>query len=143
MCIRDRSSTTDLTTLVLVFPPLNEDDAYTVLPFFWLPEDTLALRLRRDHVMYDVWEKQGFLKTTEGNVVHYGFIEQFICQLGERYNIREIAYDRWNASMMVQTLQDDGFTTVSYTHLMEAILVSDMDTEFEVVGGSNFEEEDS
>ena len=110
----DLSSTTDLTTLVLVFPPLNEDDAYTVLPFFWLPEDTLGLRVRRDHVMYDVWEKQGFLKTTEGNVVHYGFIEQFICQLGERYNIREIAYDRWNASMMVQTLQDGGFTMIPF-----------------------------
>ena len=54
-----------------------------VLPFFWLPEDTLALRVRRDHVMYDVWEKQGFLQTTEGNVVHYGFIEKFICELGE------------------------------------------------------------
>ena len=110
----DLSSTTDLTTLVLVFPPLNEEGVYTVLPFFWLPEDTLALRVRRDHVMYDVWEKQGFLKTTEGNVVHYGFIEQFICQLGERYNIREIAYDRWNATMMVQALQDDGFTMIPF-----------------------------
>ena len=59
--------------------------------------------------MYDVWKKQGFIQTTEGNVVHYGFIEQFICQLGERYNIREIAYDRWNATMMVQALEDDGF----------------------------------
>ena len=39
-----------------------------VLPFFWLPEDTLQLRVRRDHVMYDVWEKQGYIKTTEGNV---------------------------------------------------------------------------
>ena len=105
----DLSSTSDLTTLVLVFPPTDEDGTYTVLPFFWLPEDTLPLRVRRDHVMYDVWEKQKFITTTEGNVVHYGFIEQFICQLAERYNIREIAYDRWNASMMVQTLQDDGF----------------------------------
>ena len=52
----------------------------------------------------------GFIKTTEGNVVHYGFIEQFICQLGERYNIREIAHDRWNATRMVQTLEDDGVT---------------------------------
>ena len=85
-----------------------------VLPFFWLPEETLQLRVRRDHVMYDKWEKQGYLMTTEGNVVHYGFIEQFICQLGERYNIREIAYDRWNATMMVQTLQDDGFTMVPF-----------------------------
>ena len=110
----DLSSTSDLTTLVLVFPPNDETEPYIVLPFFWLPEDTLQLRVRRDHVMYDKWEKQGYLMTTEGNVVHYGFIEQFICQLGERYNIREIAYDRWNATMMVQSLQDDGFTMVPF-----------------------------
>ena len=110
----DLSSTSDLTTLVLVFPPSDETEPYTVLPFFWLPEETLQLRVRRDHVMYDKWEKQGYLMTTEGNVVHYGFIEQFICRLGERYNIREIAYDRWNASMMVQALQDDGFTMVPF-----------------------------
>ena len=84
------------------------------IPVEELPEDTLDLRVRRDHVMYDVWKKQGFIQTTEGNVVHYGFIEQFICQLGERYNIREIAYDRWNATMMVQALEDDGFTMIPF-----------------------------
>ena len=110
----DLSSTSDLTTLVLVFPPVEEGEPYQVLPFFWLPEETLQLRVRRDHVMYDVWQKQGFIHTTEGNVVHYGFIEQFIIQLGERYNIREIAYDRWNATMMVQALEDDGFTMVPF-----------------------------
>lgn len=110
----DLSSTSDLTTIVLVFPPGDDTGPYIVLPFFWLPEEMLPLRVRRDHVMYDVWEKQGHIMTTEGNVVHYGFIEQFICQLGERFNIREIAYDRWNASMMVQALQDDGFTMVPF-----------------------------
>ncbi|MDD4105886.1 MAG: terminase large subunit [Eubacteriales bacterium] len=110
----DLSSTSDLTTLILVFPPTNEEDSYAILPFFWLPEESLPLRVRRDHVMYDQWEKQGYIFTTEGNVVHYGFIEKFICDLGERYNIREIAYDRWNATMMVQTLQDDGFTMVPF-----------------------------
>ena len=110
----DLSSTSDLTTLVLVFPPRDENESYMVLPFFWLPEDTLALRVRRDHVMYDQWERQGFIQTTEGNVVHYGFIEKFICELGERYNIREIAYDRWNATMMVQALEDDGFTMIPF-----------------------------
>jgi len=110
----DLASTSDLTALVLVFPPEHEGEPYVVLPFFWLPKETLQLRVRRDHVMYDVWEKQGFIQTTEGNVVHYGFIEQFIMKLGERYNIREIAYDRWNASMMVQALEDDGFTMVPF-----------------------------
>ena len=110
----DLSSTGDLTTIVLVFPPWEPDGTFIVLPFFWLPEENLPLRVRRDHVMYDKWEKQGFIQTTEGNVVHYGFIERFICALGERYNIREIAYDRWNASMMVQNLEDDGFTMVPF-----------------------------
>ena len=110
----DLSSTSDLTTLALVFPPSDVSEPYIVLPFFWLPEDTLPLRVRRDHVMYDVWEKQGFLQTTDGNVVHYGFIEKFICELGEKYNIREIAYDRWNATQMVQNLEDDGFTMIPF-----------------------------
>ncbi len=110
----DLSSTSDLTAMVLVFPPRDEDEKYIVVPHFWLPEDTLRLRVRRDHVMYDKWERQGFLHTTEGNVVHYGFIEQYILKLGERFNIREIAYDRWNATMMVQTLEDDGFTMVPF-----------------------------
>ena len=35
--------------------------------------------------------------------MHYGYIEKFIEQLGERFNIREIAFDRWGAVQMVQT----------------------------------------
>ena len=110
----DLSSTSDLTALVLVFPPTSEDEPYIALPFFWLPAETLSLRVRRGHVPYDQWAKRGFIQTTEGNVVHYGFIERFICELGERYDIREIAHDRWNATMMVQTLEDDGFTMVPF-----------------------------
>lgn len=110
----DLSSTTDITAFVLVFPPLDEDDKYVILPYFWIPEDTLELRVRRDHVPYDVWEKQGFLQTTEGNVVHYGYIEKFIEQLGEKFNIREIAFDRWGAVQMVQNLEGMGFTVVPF-----------------------------
>ena len=110
----DLSSTTDITAFVLVFPPLDEEDKYIVLPYFWIPEDNLTLRVNRDHVPYDVWERQGYLQTTEGNVVHYGFIEQFIERLGERFNIREIAFDRWGAVQMVQNLEGMGFTVVPF-----------------------------
>lgn len=110
----DLSSTTDITAFVLVFPPLDEDDKYIILPYFWIPEDNLTLRVNRDHVPYDVWERQGYLQTTEGNVVHYGFIEQFIEKLGERFNIREIAFDRWGAVQMVQNLEGMGFTVVPF-----------------------------
>lgn len=110
----DLSSTTDITAFVLVFPPLDNEDKYIILPYFWIPEDNLTLRVNRDHVPYDVWERQGFLQTTEGNVVHYGFIEQFIERLGERFNIREIAFDRWGAVQMVQNLEGMGFTVVPF-----------------------------
>ena len=110
----DLSSTTDITAFVLVFPPLDNEDKYIILPYFWIPEDNLTLRVNRDHVPYDVWERHGYLQTTEGNVVHYGFIEQFIERLGERFNIREIAFDRWGAVQMVQNLEGMGFTVVPF-----------------------------
>lgn len=110
----DLSSTTDITAFVLVFPPRDDSEGYTLLPHFWIPEDNVDLRVRRDHVPYDIWKQQGYLQTTEGNVVHYGFIEHFIDDLGKKYHIREIAFDRWGAVEMVQNLEGMGFTVVPF-----------------------------
>lgn len=110
----DLSSTNDITAFVLVFPPTANDDKYYVLPYFWIPEENLSLRVRRDHVPYDIWKKQGFLNTTEGNVIHYAFIEKFIEELGKKFNIKEIAFDRWGAVQMVQNIEGLGFTVVPF-----------------------------
>ncbi len=110
----DLSSTTDITAFVLVFPPRNDDEKYEIVPYFWIPEENLKIRVRRDHVPYDVWEQQGYIKTTEGNVVHYGFIETFIEELGIKFHIKEIAFDRWGAVQMVQNLEGMGFTVVPF-----------------------------
>jgi phage terminase large subunit-like protein len=110
----DLSSTTDLTALVLVFPPVEPDEPYKVLPFAWIPADAVEQRSRRDHVNYSLWAKQGFIHTTEGNVVDYDFIEAFILRLREQYDIREIAYDRWNSQSLVTHLMDEGLTMVPF-----------------------------
>ena len=55
----DLSSTGDITAFVLMFPPRTEDEKYIMLPFFWVPEDTIPLRVRRASVPYDVWETAG------------------------------------------------------------------------------------
>jgi len=110
----DLSSTSDITAFVLVFPPRNDDEKYIILPFCWIPEDNMRLRIRRDHVPYDTWEKTGHLMTTEGNVIHYGYIENFIEKLNEKYHIVEIAFDRWGATQMVQDLEGMGFTVVPF-----------------------------
>lgn len=110
----DLSSTGDITAFVLMFPPRNEDEKYFLLPFFWVPEETIPQRVKANSVPYDVWERQGFLMSTEGNVIHYDFIEKFIEELGEKYHILEIAFDRWGATQMVQDLEGMGFTVVPF-----------------------------
>lgn len=110
----DLSSTGDITALVLMFPPRDEDEKYILVPYFWIPEETIPQRVKQASVPYGVWEKQGYLLSTEGNVIHYDFIEQFINQLAEKYHILEIAVDRWNATQMIQNLEGDGFTMVPF-----------------------------
>ncbi len=110
----DLSSTGDITALVLVFPPRDEDEKYILLPFFWVPEETIPQRVKAASVPYDIWERQGYLLSTEGNVIHYDFIEKFINDLAEKYHIVEIAVDRWNATQMIQNLEGDGFTMIPF-----------------------------
>lgn len=90
----DLSSTSDITAFVLVFPPIDPNEPYWVLPTMWLPEDTLDLHVTKDHVPYDLCHRQGFIETAKGNVVHYGHIKHTIEQLVLRFNIRKIVYDR-------------------------------------------------
>ena len=111
----DLASTTDLTAFVLVFPPIDDDDKFYILPYFWLPEETLRLRVNRDKVPSDLWAKEGILQTTEGNVVHYGYIEKFIGALGEKFNIQGICFDRWNATQLTQNLEAEyNFTMIQF-----------------------------
>ena len=111
-CGLDLSSTSDITAFVMVFPPQHDGDKYIVIPHFWLPRETLELRVRRDRVPCDVWEKQGLFHVTEGNVVDYNFVRKTINALYKDYNIREIGVDRWNATQLITDLEGDGFTMV-------------------------------
>jgi len=110
----DLSQIYDITALVLVFPPdeeaeeSEEPEPYQVICRFWLPMDNMIERVRRDQVPYDVWVRAGFLKLTPGNVVDYDFILAEIEELAQEYDIREIGYDRYGATLVSQRLQDMG-----------------------------------
>lgn len=119
----DLSSTTDLSSLLLLFPPAGDDPLWSVLPFFWVPKEGMRKRVRSDRVPYDVWVEQGLITATEGNIVDYDVIRRDIGLLSEEFDIRqerykedddvpELAYDRWNATQLVTQLQGDGFTMV-------------------------------
>ena len=106
----DLASTSDLASFVLCFPnEPGEAESFTWLPFFWIPEENMVERVRKDRVPYDLWVEQGLIKTTPGNMIDYGFIIRDIEELGHIYNIGDIAFDRWGAFQVSQALQGMGF----------------------------------
>lgn len=110
----DLSSTLDLTAFVLVFPPRNDGEKYIFLAYYWIPEDNMHKRSNKDHVPYDKWYAEGNIYATEGNVVDYRYIEKTIKDIASKYVIKEIAYDRYNATQIILNLQDEGLTMVPF-----------------------------
>lgn len=110
----DLSSTTDLTALVLCFPPRSEDEKYIFLAWFWIPEENMHMRSNKDHVPYDRWYAEGFIQATSGNIIDYRRIEDMIKQIAETYVVKEIAYDRYNATEIIMNLSDEGLTMIPF-----------------------------
>lgn len=104
----DLSSTTDISALVLVFPPQAEEDDYQILCRFWIPDEAMRKRTRRDRVPYEVWVRQGFITATPGNVIDYDFILAQVDEDMQRYDLAEVAFDRWGATRIQTQLMDLG-----------------------------------
>lgn len=110
----DLSTTTDITAFVKVFPPVEEDEPWKALARFWVPAENIDKRARTDRVPYDVWRDQGFIEATPGNVVDYRAIEAGIVADAQIFDLREIAYDRFNSSQLVTELMGEGVTMVPF-----------------------------
>lgn len=104
----DLSSTTDVTAFILVFPPQADGDAVQILCRFFIPEDNMYERIRRDRVPYDVWVRQGFITATPGNVVDYEYVLKQIDDDREVYDVQQIAFDRWGATHIQTQLMERG-----------------------------------
>lgn len=108
----DLASTTDIAALVLAFANTAEGEPHYLLPFFWIPAENMIERERRDRVPYSTWVRQGLVTATPGNVIDYAYIRQQINDLAGLYDLREIAYDPWNATQLSIQLQDDGINMI-------------------------------
>lgn len=89
----DLSESNDLTALVLALPLRGK---LSIHPTFWLPEEGLAERARKDRVPYDAWARDGYITTTPGRSIEYESIAVYIADLFETKDVRKIAFDRWN-----------------------------------------------
>jgi phage terminase large subunit-like protein len=103
----DLSEVQDLTALVLIGKAHGK---WMVNPTFWLPEEGLVEKSSVDRVPYDVWVKEGYLETTPGRTVAYEHVAHFLRAIFNRYNIRKLAFDRWNMRHLVPWLEKAGFS---------------------------------
>lgn len=104
----DLSSTLDLTAFVLLFPPIEPNEPYWVLPFFFAPEGAAKERERTNRHRLEEWERQGLIFTTPGRSLDYKAVVTVIENLAEKYNIQEIAVDRWNINQISKDLEQLG-----------------------------------
>ncbi|HUT77742.1 MAG TPA: terminase TerL endonuclease subunit [Polyangia bacterium] len=107
----DLASVQDLSALILVHRDAEGD--HHVLCRFWCPEEGIEKRSRSDGVPYIDWVRDGYLIATPGSVTDYDFIREEVKTLATTYEIRELAYDKWNATSIVTQLEQDGATCVA------------------------------
>lgn len=101
----DLSAARDLTAFVLVFP--EEDGRFTVLPRFFLPSFDIAGKSENDRVPYDIWARQSSSRLTllPGKVIDPALVAEYIADEASRFDIREIAYDRWRIEDLKRELE--------------------------------------
>lgn len=103
----DLSAVNDLTAKLYLGA---SERKFHVYPTFWLPEHGLTERSRNDRVPYDLWHKQGHLNTTPGRSIDYSFVAASIFSDCENYDVRKIAFDRWNFKHLKPWLVEAGFS---------------------------------
>lgn len=105
----DLSTTTDISAISLIFP---YDSGAITFEKYFLPIGNVAQKERTDRVPYQSWIDQGFITATPGEVIDYDFIRKTINELGDRFVIKEIGADPWNATQLLHQLDGDGFTVI-------------------------------
>ncbi len=106
----DLASTSDLTAATLVIPL--EDDTVAVICRVFCPADTIARRSSEDGVQYDRWANEGWISAVPGSAMDYDFVEAEVHRLAEKFTIREVNPDPWNALQLSTNLATAGFRVV-------------------------------
>lgn len=101
----DLSATTDLTALVLMG---RNGDFVDVHPFFWMPAESVQEASRRDRAPYNVWVRNGLLRTTPGRVIDYAFVARDIGEICAGLDVVNIGFDRWRMDRMKAALEGQG-----------------------------------
>jgi len=105
----DLATKTDIATQGVLVLPSDDDSKYHYFCFHYLPEDTV---LEGGNTRYKEWHAAGWLTATPGNVTDYEYIEDDLIQLGKDFNIKEVAFDPFQATQFSTRMIAEGLPLV-------------------------------
>lgn len=109
----DLSLTQDVTASILWFPPKEEGEPHKFLEQFWIPEECIAKCDETHNGWYSLWRNLGYFAVTPGNVIDYGAVKAYILAQKKRYKIKNIGFDKWNATQLCLELENEGIEMLS------------------------------
>lgn len=116
----DLATKTDIAAKVRVFPRVldNGKTHYYLFGEYYLPE---AAVLASKNSQYQGWELEGLLTTTPGEVTDFGMIQEGIMDDQDAFDLREVAFDPWNATQLAQNLVEDGVEMIEFRMTVQNI----------------------
>jgi phage terminase large subunit-like protein len=90
----DLSAVSDLTVWVMLIPDGQDKDLIDILIRVWCPEARLFDTKNKYREHYQAWKKQGYLFTTQQNMIDYDWVRAKIVEDSLKFNISSISVDR-------------------------------------------------
>lgn len=104
----DLSSTQDLTALVLIFEPTDDDPFYRQRSYFWIPGDRIAEKEKADGVEYKAWIRAGYVEAPKGRAIDKRAVLARTVAICSAYDVESIGYDRHRMEDLLQLMSDEG-----------------------------------
>ena len=109
----DLGSVSDFSSITALWPPDDTNDKFVAKSWTFLPEDTLVGHPHE--LLYRKFIQEGSMLITPGNTADYDYIVAKIGEINNICPITRIATDAWNASSVMITLTNLGFTVVPFS----------------------------
>jgi phage terminase large subunit-like protein len=132
----DMSSKIDLTVVAALFPPVpGKWSRWRVVPWCLTPADTLEDRAHRDRAPYLVWKAAGLLLTNPGNRIDQDVVRDLVCAARDRFVVRQVGLDPWNAGNLAKDLAEDGLEVVEVPQTLQQMSAPAKEFEADVLDG--------
>lgn len=114
----DLGATSDLTAVALLWA---YEGQYYVDFKAWIPEDAFKSCPKHVRSVYDMAAESGHLTVTEGDVADHDAVYEYLMDLAQREQVKEVAFDSWSAIHLTSRLTEAGLPMVRYDQSMKAM----------------------